>query len=184
MSKSKGEFLTLELLKSKGYSPLVYRYFCLGSHYRKTLTFSYDSLDSAKNAYQKLKNRVSSLTDEGELQEKEISSYEEKFGEAISNDLNTSQMLTILYDVLKDKALSDVTKKELVEKFDSVLSLSLFEVEQNDTLDEYAISMIEKRRLAKENKNYEEADRIRDELLEKGIRLIDSRDGTTYEVLK
>lgn len=184
MSKSKGEFLTLELLKSKGYSPLVYRYFCLGSHYRKTLTFSYDSLDSAKNAYQKLKNRVSSLTDEGELQEKEISSYEEKFGEAISNDLNTSQMLTILYDVLKDKTLSDVTKKELVEKFDSVLSLSLFEVEQNDTLDEYAISMIEKRRIAKENKNYEEADRIRDELLEKGIKLIDSRDGTTYEILK
>ncbi len=184
MSKSKGEFLTLELLKSKGYSPLVYRYFCLGSHYRKTLTFSYDSLDSAKNAYQKLKNRVSSLTDEGELQEKEISSYEEKFGEAISNDLNTSQMLTILYDVLKDKALSDVTKKELVEKFDSVLSLSLFEVEQNDTLDEYAISMIEKRRIAKENKNYEEADRIRDELLEKGIKLIDGREGTTYELLK
>jgi len=184
MSKSKGEFLTLELLKSKGYSPLVYRYFCLGSHYRKTLTFSYDSLDSAKNAYQKLKNRVSSLTDGGERQEKEISSYEEKFGEAISNDLNTSQMLTILYDVLKDKTLSDITKKELVEKFDSVLSLSLFEAEQNDTLDEYAISMIEKRRLAKENKNYEEADRIRDELLEKGIRLIDSRDGTTYEVLK
>lgn len=184
MSKSKGEFLTLELLKSKGYSPLVYRYFCLGSHYRKTLTFSYDSLDSAKNAYQKLKNRVSSLTDEGERQEKEISSYEKEFGEAISSDLNTSQMLTILYDVLKDKALSDVTKKELVEKFDSVLSLSLFEVEQNDTLDEYALSMIEKRRLAKENKNYEEADKIRDELLKKGIRLIDSRDGTTYEVLK
>lgn len=184
MSKSKGEFLTLELLKSKGYSPLVYRYFCLGSHYRKTLTFSYDSLDSAKNAYQKLKNKVLSLTDEGERQEKEISSYEKEFGEAISSDLNTSQMLTILYDVLKDKALSDVTKKELVEKFDSVLSLSLFEVEQNDTLDEYALSMIEKRRLAKENKNYEEADKIRDELLEKGIRLIDSRDGTTYEVLK
>ena len=75
-------------------------------------------------------------------------------------------------------------KKELVEKFDSVLSLSLFEVEQNDTLDEYAISMIEKRRIAKENKNYEEADRIRDELLEKGIKLIDGREGTTYELLK
>lgn len=184
MSKSKGEFLTLELLKSKGYSPLVYRYFCLGSHYRKTLTFSYDSLDSAKNAYQKLKNKVLSLTDEGERQEKEISSYEKEFGEAISSDLNTSQMLTILYDVLKDKSLSDVTKKELVEKFDSVLSLSLFEVEQNDILDEYALSMIEKRRLAKENKDYDLADKIRDELLEKGIRLIDSRDGTTYEILK
>lgn len=184
MSKSKGEFLTLELLKSKGYSPLVYRYFCLGSHYRKTLTFSYDSLDVAKNSYQKLKNKVKSLKDEGELQQSEMSSYENNFGEAISNDLNTSQMLTILYDVLKSKDLSDKSKKALVEKFDSVLSLSLLEEETDAALDDYALSMIEKRKIAKENKNYEEADRIRDELLEKGIKLIDSREGTTYEILK
>lgn len=184
MSKSKGGFLTLELLKSKGYSPLVYRYFCLGSHYRKTLTFSYDSLDVAKNSYQKLKNKVKSLKDEGELQQSEMSSYENNFGEAISNDLNTSQMLTILYDVLKSKDLSDKSKKALVEKFDSVLSLSLLEEETDAALDDYALSMIEKRKIAKENKNYEEADRIRDELLEKGIKLIDSREGTTYEILK
>lgn len=184
MSKSKGEFLTLELLKSKGYSPLVYRYFCLGSHYRKTLTFSYDSLDVAKNSYQKLKNKVKSLKDEGELQQSEMSSYENNFGEAISNDLNTSQMLTILYDVLKSKDLSDKSKKALVEKFDSVLSLSLLEEETDAALDDYALSMIEKRKISKENKNYEEADRIRDELLEKGIKLIDSREGTTYEILK
>ncbi len=184
MSKSKGEFLTLDLLKTKGYSPLVYRYFCLGSHYRKTLTFSYDSLDIAKNAYQKLKNKVKTLTDEGMRQETEICSYVEKFGDAISNDLNTSQMLTILYDVLKNKDLSDVTKKELVEKFDSVLSLSLFDSEDEGALDEYALSMINLRKIAKENKDYEEADRIRDELLEKGIKLIDGRDGTTYEILK
>ena len=184
MSKSKGGFLTLELLKSKGYSPLVYRYFCLGSHYRKTLTFSYDSLDVAKNSYQKLKNKVKSLKDEGELQQSEMSSYENNFGEAISNDLNTSQMLTILYDVLKSKDLSDKSKKALVEKFDSVLSLSLLEEETDAALDDYALSMIEKRKIAKENKNYEEADRIRDELLEKGIKLIDSREWTTYELFK
>lgn len=184
MSKSKGEFLTLELLKSKGYSPLVYRYFCLGSHYRKTLTFSYDSLEVAKNSYQKLKNKVKSLKDEGEVQQAEMESYEKKFGDAISNDLNTSQMLTILYDVLKSKDLSDRSKRMLVEKFDSVLSLALLEEEIDTTLDDYALSMIEKRKIAKENKNYEEADRIRDELLEKGIKLIDSREGTTYELLK
>ncbi len=184
MSKSKGEFLTLELLKSKGYSPLVYRYFCLGSHYRKTLTFSYDSLEVAKNSYQKLKNKVKSLKNEGEVQQAEMDSYEKKFGDAISNDLNTSQMLTILYDVLKSKDLSDRSKRVLVEKFDSVLSLSLLEEETDTTLDDYALSMIEKRKIAKENKNYEEADRIRDELLEKGIKLIDGREGTTYELLK
>ncbi len=184
MSKSKGEFLTLELLKSKGYSPLVYRYFCLGSHYRKTLTFSYDSLEVAKNSYQKLKNKVKSLKDEGEVQQAEMESYEKKFGDAISNDLNTSQMLTILYDVLKSKDLSDRSKRMLVEKFDSVLSLALLEEETDTTLDDYALSMIEKRKIAKENKNYEEADRIRDELLEKGIKLIDGREGTTYELLK
>lgn len=184
MSKSKGEFLTLDLLKSKGYAPLVYRYFCLGSHYRKTLTFSYDSLEVAKNSYQKLKNKVKSLKDEGEVQQAEMESYEKKFGEAISNDLNTSQMLTILYDVLKSKDLSDRSKRMLVEKFDSVLSLALLEEETDTTLDDYALSMIEKRKIAKENKNYEEADRIRDELLEKGIKLIDGREGTTYELSK
>lgn len=184
MSKSKGEFLTLELLKSKGYSPLVYRYFCLGSHYRKTLTFSYDSLEIAKNSYQKLKNKVNSLKEEGSRQEQEINAYHEKFGKAIENDLNTSQMLTILYDVLKDKMLSDLSKKELVLQFDTVLSLSLFEEEQKSSLDEYVLSMIEKRNMAKEIKDYDTADKIREELLQKGIRLIDSRDGTTYEILK
>lgn len=184
MSKSKGEFLTLELLKSKGYSPLVYRYFCLGSHYRKTLTFSYDSLEIAKNSYQKLKNKIKVLKDTGEYQELEAHFYEDKFRDAIGNDLNTSQMLTVLYDVLKDKHLYDITKKKLIGKFDTVLSLSLLEEEEKNSLDEYALSMIEQRNVAKENKNYEEADRIRDELLEKGIRLIDGRDGTHYEFVE
>lgn len=184
MSKSKGEFLTLELLKSKGYSPLVYRYFCLGSHYRKTLTFSYDSLEIAKNSYQKLKNKIKVLKDVGEYQELQAHFYEDKFKDAISNDLNTSQMLTVLYDVLKDKDLCDITKKGLIGKFDTVLSLSLLEKVEKDSLDEYALSMIEQRNIAKENKDYGEADRIRDELLEKGIRLIDGRDGTNYEFVK
>ena len=118
------------------------------------------------------------------IQQAEMDSYEKKFGDAISNDLNTSQMLTILYDVLKSKDLSDRSKRMLVEKFDSVLSLALLEEEIDTTLDDYALSMIEKRKIAKENKNYEEADRIRDELLEKGIKLIDGREGTTYELLK
>lgn len=185
MSKSKGEFLTLQLLISKGYDPLVYRYFCLGSHYRKVLVFSYDSLDIAKNAYQKLKNKIKNLTDNGEIQEDLIVIYQKKFKEEIENDLNTSMMLTVLYDVLKNQDLSDVSKKALVADFDKVLSLSLMEDGSvRSELEDYIERMIEERKNAKENKNYEEADRIRSELLEKGIRLIDGRDGTSYEILK
>ena len=103
MSKSKGEFLTLSLLESKKYLPLAYRYFCLGSHYRKQLVFSYDALNQAQNTYLKLKNKVLSLKDEGNILSDKVKLYEEKFKDAINNDLNTSLMLTLVYEVLKIK---------------------------------------------------------------------------------
>ena len=122
MSKSKGEFLTVSLLEKKGYSPLDYRFFCLNSHYRNPLVFTYESLDGAKNALKKLKTKVLSLTNEGKKQDDFYEEYHNKFGEAFGNDLNTSLMLTVLYDVLKDNNLNDKTKRLLVEDFDSVLS--------------------------------------------------------------
>jgi len=186
MSKSKGEFLTVSLLKEKGYNPLVYRYFCLGSHYRKVLTFSYEALDQVNQAYQKLRKKIQKLDRTPNLKEGKIDFYQNTFKEAISNDLNTSSMLTLVYDVLKDEELTDFTKLYLIEDFDKVLSLNLIieeEEETNEELESYILKRIEDRKNAKQNKNFEEADSIRNELLEKGIRLIDSREGTTYEIL-
>ena len=183
MSKSKGDFLTLSLLMDKGYNPLVYRMFCLSSHYRKQLLFSYDSLDGFSNAYEKLKKRVLSLTDEGEISNTE--KYINAFKDNINNDLNTSMMLTTLYDCLKADDLSDSSKKYLVELFDSVLGLDLLTKDVKKSLvdEEFINKKIEERQVCKGNKDYSKADEIRDELLSMGIRLIDTKDGTKYEIL-
>ena len=185
MSKSKGEFLTLSLLESKKYLPLAYRYFCLGSHYRKQLVFSYDALNQAQNTYLKLKNKVLSLKDEGNILSDKVKLYEEKFKDAINNDLNTSLMLTLVYEVLKDKELNDLTKKEIIKSFDKVLGLDLLKKEEIklDIDEKYILDKIEERRKAKENKDYLLADKIREELLNKNVRLIDAKDNTTYEII-
>lgn len=185
MSKSKGEFLTLSLLESKKYLPLAYRYFCLGSHYRKQLVFSYDALTQAQNTYLKLKNKVLSLKDEGNILSDKVKLYEEKFKDAINNDLNTSLMLTLVYEVLKDKELNDLTKKEIIKSFDKVLGLDLLKKEEIklDIDEKYILDKIEERRKAKENKDYLLADKIREELLNKNVRLIDTKDNTTYEII-
>lgn len=185
MSKSKGEFLTVSLLEEKGYNPLSYRYFCLNSHYRNQLVFSWDALDGAENAYQKLKNKIKNLDRTPNLSDKKLDYYQNKFKEAINNDLNTSSMLTLVYDVLKDEELSDFTKLYLVDDFDKVLSLNLIEEEKNveESLEKYIELKIAERNEAKKNKDYQKADQIRDELLAEGIRLIDTREKTTYEIL-
>lgn len=182
MSKSRGEFLTVSLLEEKGYNPLSYRYLCLNSYYHNQLTFSYEILDGAENAYLKLKRKIASIKDEGELNNDKITSYINKFKEEISNDLNSSNMITLLYDVLKDEELSGKSKLYLVEDFDKVLSLDLINNdEENSQDDSWIIAKIEERRKAKEAKDYQKADAIRDELLEQEITLKDGRDGTTFE---
>ncbi len=186
MSKSKGDFLTIGTLESKGYSPLAYRFYCLSSHYRNQLTFTYEGLDEAQKTYNKLKNRIKKLDRTPNLHESKIDFYQNKFKQAISNDLNTSSMLTVLYDVLKDKELTDFTKLYLIEDFDKVLSLDLT-IEEENKINEETESMIlkkiEERNEAKKNKDFATADRIRNELFDEGIRLIDSREGTTYEII-
>ena len=189
MSKSKGEFLTLSLLESKGYNPLVYRLFCLESHYRKQLVFSYDAMDNTKKIYEKLLNKIKQIKEnkDGELDFDIINKYDEQFKEAISNDLNTSLALTTLYAVIKDQ-INNNTKLYLIEKFDEVLSLDLLKentkLNQDNDMDEYILAKIEERNNAKKEKNYALADQIRDELANKGIILKDSREGTTYEIVK
>lgn len=188
MSKSKGEFLTVSLLESKGYNPLVYRMFCLQSHYRKPLLFSYEVLDNVKTAYEKLVKRIAALGTEGELMQDKIAEYRDKFNEAMGNDINTSQALTVLYDVLKAD-MNDVSKRFLVEDFDKVLSLGLLDAADNsgDAVDEELSKMVEsliaERNAARKEKNFARADEIRQELLDKGIEIKDTREGTTWSVI-
>ncbi|MCI8445088.1 MAG: cysteine--tRNA ligase [Bacilli bacterium] len=184
MSKSTGEFITVATLEEKGFDPLSYRFFCLGSHYRKQLLFHYESLESAAKAYQKLKQRVRGLLldSSGEVDSKIVFQYDRQFQEALMDDLNTANACTVLYDVLKLDC-NNATKLDLIRKFDSVLSLSLLEtVEVDKNLEQYILEQIAKRQEAKEQKDFATADRIRSELLKQGIVLRDTRVGTTYEI--
>ena len=198
MSKSKGEFLTVSLLEEKGYNPLVYRFFCLQSHYRRNLVFSWENLDNAKIAFDKLIQRIAQLKDNAEEQIDDAAFAEgrARFTGALDNDLNTSLAITALYDVFKLKA-NDKTKLALIADFDKVLSLDLIELARTERekntneekgpeiapeLLEYINSMIEARRAAKKEKNFAEADRIRDELLSRGITLLDTREGTKFTI--
>ncbi len=181
MSKSKGDFLTVSLLEEKGYNPLSYRLMCLQSHYRKQLTFSYENLDNAETSYKKLRQRTLRLKDDYNLMTDKFDYYDQKFKDYLNDDMNTSSALTVLYDVLKDDDLNETTKRKLVSKFDEVLSLDLL---KEETLDDSFVKMvagqIEKRAQAKMNKNFEEADKIREELLKMGVVIKDTREGTVW----
>ena len=183
MSKSEGAISTVPLLIQKGYNPLSYRYMCLGSHYRKQLVFSYENLNGAENAYLKLKNKISLINDKGHLSEGDFANYNAKFIEALEDDLNTANALTLLYDLLKDEMVNGHTKLALIESFDKVLSLDLLKKSGKHQDHDDIMILIDARDKAKKEENYELADSIRDELLTKGIQLVDSREGTTYKII-
>lgn len=183
MSKSKGAILTVSSLKEKGYDPLAFRFMCLNSHYRKQLVFSYEALDQAYLTLKKLRNRIASIEVTGTESLDLIQKYRDKFISELSDDLNTANSLSVLYEVLKDDSLSGVSKISLIREFDTVLSLNLIQEKKTASNETYILNQIEKRRVAKQNKDFAMADSIRDELLKQGIKLIDGRDGTTYELL-
>ncbi len=179
MSKSKGEFLTLEYIINKGYKPMHYKYFLLSSHYRKQLTFKYESLDNARDAYNKLKAKTLLLP--GSIK---TDKYIDEFKSIIGNDLDTANSLTLIYTVLKDKELSDGEKRYVIEVIDSVLSLELFKKEEVDVnISSKVESLIEKRNKAKQEKNYQLADEIREELSGMGIEIMDTKEGTVWKKL-
>ena len=189
MSKSKGEFLTVSLLKRKGYDPVAYRFFCLQSHYRKPLTFSYSGLDNAVAAYAKLKKKILNLDPAGEVDPEAFATYRAKFSEAVGNDMNTAQGMTVLYDVLK-APVNGATKLAILDELDKVLSLNLtvrpvveeapVEEVEKDEFTLYVEAMIAERAAAKKAKDYARADAIRAELKEKGVTLTDTPKGTTF----
>lgn len=188
MSKSKGGFLTVSLLEEKGYNPVVYRMFCLQSHYRKPLTFSYDNLDNTAKAYNKLVKKISNLNPTGEPNMDEAQPFIDKFKENMDNDLNTSLGITSIYDVLKAN-ISDATKIYLLNDFDKVLSLDLVKAanklkeEKNSSVDTAKVEeLIKKRTEARANKDWATADAIRDELNAMNVVIKDTPDGITWSV--
>ncbi len=206
MSKSKGEFLTVSLLEQKGYNPLVYRFFCLQSHYRKSLVFTWEGLDNAAVAYNKLANKVAALDEnDGEVDKAVFDEYKKKFIEAVGSDLNTSNGVTEIYNVFKAKT-NGATKLALLKDYEQVMSLGLIgeaekirrkqaeaeatekaasEEAANAPKDEFTLkieALIAKRLDAKKARDYASADAIRAELSEMGVDIIDTPQGTKYTI--
>ena len=185
MSKSKGGFLTVSKLEEDGYDPIVYRMFCLQSHYRKPLVFKEEILNQVADTYKKLKKRISALSTEGDVDEAALKEWHDKFASEVGNDINTSMGITLVYDVLKSD-MSDAAKRAVIEDFDRVLSLDLLKEDAkdegvDDELTAFVEAKIAERAEAKKNKDFAKADAIRDELLAKGIAIKDTREGVVWE---
>lgn len=181
MSKSKGHITRISDLKNEGYNPLSFRYFIINSYYHKQLNFSFEAMDSADTAYKKLKNKCLALAKDGEIEEEPFNKYKNEFKKYLEDDLNTANTITLIYDLLKDQEVNDITKRELIKSFDEVLSLDLLKESKIEN-EEFILSKIEERKAAKGNKDYILADQIRNELLLLNIELLDTKDGTTYKV--
>ena len=154
-------------------------------------------MDNVAAAYNKLVKRIAALKNEGEVDKASFDMWRAKFEDAIVNDMNTSMGITVIYDMLKAD-INDKTKLALIESFDYVLSLDLLKaaaavadgadnsgeaVKVDAELEAYILAMIEERKAAKKEKNFARADEIRNELLEKGIALEDTREGVKWKLV-
>jgi cysteinyl-tRNA synthetase len=190
MSKSKGNFLTVSVLEERGFHPLSYRLFCLQSHYRNPLTFSFDSLSNAESTYLKLISRTSSIASDGDIDDSAVTLWKKRFTDTCGNDLNTSLSLTLVYDLLKTD-LNGNTKREILKGYDSVLGLNLLEPltesSNNDIpkeLSDRINSLISERNEARKNKNWQLADSIRDQLSAMKVTIKDTPEGVTWSIGK
>jgi cysteinyl-tRNA synthetase len=155
----------------------------LQSHYRKPLTFSFETLTQTAATYRKLKSRIASVTDEGSVDEAAVNEWHDKFADAVGDDCNTAMGLTLLYDVLKSD-LNGATKRKIIEEYDYVLSLDLLKEDEEEEVDDelraYVDAKIAERAQAKKEKDFARADAIRDELAGKGIIIKDTREGVVW----
>lgn len=186
MSKSSGEFLTVSLLEQKGYAPLVYRFFCLQSHYRKSLVFTWENLDNAVIAYNKLTARIAALLDNKDtVDEAKTAELCKPFTEAMDNDLNTALAITALYDVLKADA-NAATKLAAIAQMDQVLSLGLLDAAKaaaekqtgSAEIPAEVLALIEARKEARKAKDFAKADELRDQIAALGWQIRETRQGT------
>ncbi len=191
MSKSKGGFLTLQDLVDKGYDAMDYRYFLLGGHYRSQLVFSWESLDAARSAREGLIKKTALLKkNAAPLKKEQFSEQGAKilgdFIDHISQDLNTPRCLADMWSTLKNSGLKDDEKLGLLLEMDKIMGLKLSEAQLEEELspeplDKEIEDLIQQRQDARKNRDFALADKIRDDLLDRGIQIIDSPDGTKWK---
>ncbi|TAN63935.1 cysteine--tRNA ligase [Paraclostridium sordellii 8483] len=190
MSKSSGDFLTLNKLIENKFDPLVYRYYVLQSKYRKPLAFSYERLEEASKSFLSLKSKIQTILDNidenSKINESMLKNYIYKFKNQINDDLNISNGFTVLFDVIKDNNLNNLEKKTLIDNFDLVFGLNLIN-SNNLNLSQEKINWIEnllkERSEYRKNKKWKKSDEIRDILLKENIEILDTKEGTKWNIL-
>ncbi len=185
MSKSLNNTYTISDLKEKGYSAMDFRYFCLNTHYRKKLNFTFDSMNFAKTSYRRLKEQLLLHKNSKAVTDKKvIEEYKEKFKNAVEDDLNIPLALGILWTMLKEEKSKDIYDTAIY--FDKVLGLNLDKEESEEkpqtTLPQEITELAEKRKKAKAEKNFALADSLRNEIENKGYSIIDKPG--CYEIIK
>ena len=175
MSKSSGEFLTTTTLIDKKYDPLSYRYFCLLAHYRSDIMFSWEALDSAVKALTRMRETYFNWADNGKV----ATAYEEKFLSYINEDLNTSRTIALIWDLIKDDAVTNADKKATVNLIDQVLGLELSQWQPAKAAEvpAEALAIAEQRQQARAAKDWATADQMRDKLAQLGYTVKDTPDG-------
>ena len=182
MSKSLGNCYRIVELQEKGFEPLAYRYFCLNSHYKSKLNFTFDALKGAQTSLNRLREGIKQhALGNASVDEAELVQYKEQFKEAISDDLNSPKALAILWEVIRKETKSK-DYLDLILEFDKVLGLDLdiekikkLEESKEDNLSDEVKALIEQRNQARAEKNWAEADRIRDLLTQMGVQLNDKK---------
>jgi len=178
MSKSLGNLYTISDLIEKGYDPLAYRYLVLGAHYRSKLNFTFEALDGAQNALNRLRETVRSWGTEGAGGTKGTEDLEARFLTAVNDDLNTPQALAIVWELVGDAHISIKEKAAAVSKFDRVLGLGLDEyIGKTVEVPAEVQKLVDDRETARLSKNWAESDRLRDEIIKRGFSIEDTPSG-------
>ncbi|PID83369.1 cysteine--tRNA ligase [Candidatus Campbellbacteria bacterium] len=176
MSKSEGTSYLLSDIIDKGYSPLDLRFLFLQAHYRSKQNFTWDSLEASKKAFDKIKNKLGQIESVGKIN----SEFQKKFLEKIEDDFNTPEALAVLHEVLKSD-IPDQDKKATILDFDKIFGLKLSEVqkEKEEEMPQEVAQILEQRKQAREEKNWQKSDELRDKLAELGYIVKDGPDGQT-----
>jgi len=171
VSKSKGGLYTLLELEDLGYKPLVYRYLCLNTHYRKPLEFSLDNLKNSTGAYERLKNIIKNLEDKGKINK----NYILKFKKEINDDLNMPKALAVLWELLRDEKVPSGDKKITAEEMDKVFGLELLKQKKIRIPNEIK-KIVGERQKAREKKDWKKADELREKIKELGWKVKDTKE--------
>jgi cysteinyl-tRNA synthetase len=172
MAKSEGNFVRLKTLIDQGIKPLAYRYWLLGAHYQTQMTFSFEALQGAENAYDKLQSSISELPDGGNV----IDEYKKRFQDMIKDDLDTPSVLALIWEIMKVENYPPENKKATIYDFDRVLGLNL-----SERIDIYAPEEVkllaDKREEARKHKDFELSDELRKEIEKRGFSIKDTSTG-------